>query len=416
MIKIISYLIALGLLIAISVKLAEDPGLIKIEWLEYQISSSMAAVILILIALTVSIFFISKTLRVVLKWVSPLLGYRDNNRLNNILNRLTDGFIAALIRDRYTANRIIEDVESSIGPHQLINILKTQNEENPNFDIGSEVLNSALLEGSRTKQLGVLRAAERQAKDRNYSEAIKILTEGQNKKQNNILNLRSILDIQIMQGKWESAIKFIINNKILGLNLEGHQILEKLYLFAAKEKLSKKEPEAAERLAKASLKFNSQQNAIRTILAYALINQNKIKKAEAIIIEAWKLGPTRDLIKSYKKLEPNETDTAFAARIKKLVSENSGHPLSHLVKTEAYIKADLHGEVNTQMELIKNESLDAHDKIPLLALVISHYAKTGNQIKLIECVENLITSIEIRFKEDISIPKSFVELESIHFK
>ena len=169
-------------------------------------------------------------------------------------------------------------------------------------------------------------------------------------------------------------------------------------------------------MAKASLKFNSQQNAIRTILAYALINQNKIKKAEAIIIEAWKLGPTRDLIKSYKKLEPNETDTAFAARIKKLVSENSGHPLSHLVKTEAYIKADLHGEVNTQMELIKNESLDAHDKIPLLALVISHYAKTGNQIKLIECVENLITSIEIRFKEDISIPKSFVELESIHFK
>jgi HemY protein len=418
MIKKGFYILAGGLFTSIVVMLLDNPGSIQIEWFEYQITSSMAAVILLLSASTISLVMIVRIIRVIAYRFLSSLGYGKNDKFKMALQELSMGFVAALVGDRKMAHRIVRDVEASIGHHPMINILKIQNEKTITLDEDSEGLNKDLLRDSETKTLGVLRLAQTAARSKNYKKAIELLTENQETMCQNTLILENIIDIHMKLGDWDEAIKVLEAAMTQKGNsrLANSNVLEKLYYFAAKHKLTENQPKAAEKFARASLLANDKQCAIRTLLVYALINQNQIDKAEKIIIQAWELRPTTELIEAYKKLEPQETHTAFAARIDKLASANSDHPLSRLVKSKAYLNAGLYGQVGNQLETIQNEGLDPEYKIPLLALIIKHHANAGNKADLDENINALIMETENQAKKDTAAPKAFSKLESLNIE
>lgn len=348
--------------------LYQHPGMVTIEWLYYHIEIPIAIAALLLLILFLTITVIWRLLRMVFFLPHRIRQKRTIRRHEETIAAISKGFTAIVSGDARTAEFAIKKLEKLLGAAApLTLLLKTEvaKLENRPKDLNKNY--QAMLKDKQMELPGLLgllaEAQRREDFDKALEIAEKIRARGAGADMQKAMP--ALLSLYKRSGKFEAAEAM----------LDTHQPTNRRFLGAtADDALWKKEKAMirflrAKELAhtgKAQEAFSRLEDAYKDLphflpLQVALIETalglDKVKEAQSLLKEAWKLQPHPELTRLFYKIHSGSTPQELMKKAEKLVgSSKEGESLKLLAETALAAKSYVKARKYIEMGLVNTSS------------------------------------------------------------
>lgn len=345
MLRLLSYALVLAALVAGTVWLADRPGLVQVEWLDWQLETSVPVLLAALLAIALLLVFVLRLglflWRIPRRWLAVWRA----RRMRNGYQALSDGLAAAAIGDSRRAKKLAGKARALLSDPTLTHFLLAQSSKLSGDADDAANHYKAMLERPETAALG-LRGLLDQALERGDDRAA--------------AELAARARLMTPADPWLADLCF-------RLAMEDERFLDAQAVVAdAKRRKAFSPAEAAQRLAQvltaraaaarsagsaaeaaslAKKAFSADAKCTQAALelAGALKETGKLRRAASVLEQAWKTLPTASLAHAYSALKDDETPLDRLRRLEKLVSGQPNALESHLVLADAAMDAKVWG-------------------------------------------------------------------------
>ena len=150
--------------------------------------------------------------------------------------------------------------------------------------------------------------------------------------------LAIMFDLQVRKNDWR-GVHQTLRQQARIRSLKRAEIRRRSALLHAAESLYQHDhgnSAAAIRSALQALDINPGLGAIAAIAAHSLATEGNLRKADKILLSAWRKEPCPEVATAWMKIRPHRTeDTEPTERLSKLLSSNPGHPESRILAAQA---------------------------------------------------------------------------------
>ena len=352
MLKVILFLLAGFVIVAMAWLLAGIPGHVAASIGAYTIETSAPVAILMLAALAAVILILLRILRAFLAIPRTGAGWRRRHRLNLGEQAVTRVLVALAAGEQRAARKEARRARHLLGNSPQTLFLVAEAARLSGREDEAEEAFRALVNQKDARFLG-LRGLLRQAVDRHdWPEALVIAKQAEAAHPGTLWLRQQRAELALQTENWADALELI-----------GPDPRRATYYVAAAD--AEADPSRALSFAKQAWK---QDPAFApAVLAYAtrLRAAGNEKRAQACILDAWKRSPHPDLATFALALEPNNLARAQAA--KRLVAGNPTHPESRVLLARVALDAGLTGEARHQVEIAETEGMKQRRLCLLLA-------------------------------------------------
>jgi len=353
MLRLLSYAVVLAALVAGTVWLADRPGLVHVEWLQWQIETSvpvlLAALLVIAIVMVVALRLILALWRIPGRWAASW----RSRRLRKGYQALSDGLAAAAAGQSSKAAKLAGKARSLLADPALTSYLSAQTAKLAGDASAARDHYKAMLERPETAALG-LRGLLDQALERGDDAAA--------------AELAARARLMAPQDPWLADLSFQLAMKDKRY-LDAQSLLadakrrkafspadqsQRLALVLTARAAAARElgqPGEAASLAKKAFAADPKHTAAALELAGALKEAGKLRRAASSLEAAWKALPSPSLAAAYADLKDGEDALSRLRRLEKLVSGCPDHVESHLVVGEAALEAKIWGQARKHLLL-----------------------------------------------------------------
>jgi HemY protein len=352
MLKVILFLLAGFVIVAIAWLLAGIPGHVVASIGAFTIETSTPVAILLLVALVTVILILLRVLRGILALPRTGAGWRRSHRLALGEKAVTRVLIALAAGEQGAARKEARRARHLVGESPQILLLVAEAGRLSGREDEAEEAFRALTKQNDARFLG-LRGLLRQAIDRrDWPEALVIAKQAEAAHPGTIWLRQQRAELALQTENWAEALELI-----------GPDPRRSTYYIAAADA----EPDPSRALNFAKQAWTQDPAFPPAVLAYAgrLRATGHERRAQSCVADAWKQAPNPDLATFALALEPNNLARVQAA--KRLVSGNPTHPESRVLLAQVALDAGLTGEARHQVEIAENEGMKQRRLCLLLA-------------------------------------------------
>lgn len=346
-VKLIGYAILLALLVSGAVWLADHPGSVRIDWLNWRLSTNVPVLLGVLFVLSGGLFFTLRLIAAILRIPRVFRAKRQEKQRHHGYRALSDGLAAAAAGHTKQARRMAVKAEKLLKDPSLTRVLSAQ-----------------------TAQL----TGDQDAERRHYQAM-------RERPETALMGWRGLLELALAEGKRADALELAIGARKLApsdpalaeilftLLMEAGKLAEaqELLADAGKRKAMTREQAARRRAlvlnerarraerdseTKDAAAFAKQALSADPSLADASLRLARLQlpRQAAIVLEkAWKLDPLPELAAAYAGLIPEEPPLQRLRRLEKLSELQPDAWATHRILGETALAAKLWGQARKHL-------------------------------------------------------------------
>jgi HemY protein len=356
-VRVVLYLIALAILVAFAVWLANDPGTATITWHGWRIDTSASLLFILIAIIVVALNSLFRLIAALRSGFRTFALRKRERRLQRGLTALGDGFAAVHAGVGTTARRLAQEAGKLLDDNPAVLMLRKQAAALEDDEEELEATAEQLLERPET-ELAALRTLATKAMAKGDTEkalgyARRALTRGDTVP----WALRLILDADVATRNWTNALAILDMHasRDLFAPSEHQRLRARLHLLQAQDFLALGEAAQAARVARDAMDENGGVAAL-ALYAKAMAAQGKGRKAVGDIEKAWRDSPDPALLAAYRTLIPGETALELVQRVEHLVDENPDDVESRLAVAEVSLAAELWGQTRNRLQGLTSEA------------------------------------------------------------
>jgi HemY protein len=352
MLKVLLFLLAGVVIVALAWFLAGIPGHVAATVGAYTLETSAPVAIVLLVALVVVILIVLRILGGLLAIPRTGAGWHRRHRLALGERAVTRVLVALAAGEKGTARKEARRARHLLGDSPQTLLLVAEAGRLSGREDEAEEAFRALAKQKDARFLG-LRGLLRQAVDRrDWPAALRIANQAEAAHPGTVWLRHQRAELALQTENWAEALELI-----------GPDPSRATYYIAAADA----EPDSSRALSYAKQAWKQDPAFTPAVLAYAgrLRTAGQEKRAQACIATAWKRAPHPELAAFALALEPDKLACAQAAR--RLAAGNPTHVESRLLLARVALDAGLTGEARHQVEIAENEGVKQRRLCLLLA-------------------------------------------------
>ncbi len=356
MIKAIWTLIKISIVVGICVWIADRPGTIAIDWMEYKFTFHVGFFFLAMLAVVAVGILIFSIIKTILDMPKNWTRYRDMTGKDKGLRALAIGMAAVAAGDAKAASYQAYRAKKFLkGSDPLVQLMEAQAARLNGDEIEASRSFIELLDNKDASFLGV-RGLLQAALDNGDNEGALELGHRALEdypKQGWILCI--VYDLEIRARNWDSALKILYRAEKAGaiaVNKANSDRVAMLLAQAEEAKADGREEHYFRFLNKA---YSYDKHFVPTVvrLSHMYIERKKLKAAASIIESAWKVQPHSDLAALWDEVRPAARSNDDMARVRwfeKLLSFNPESVEGLMALANVLIGEGLWGEARKNLQ------------------------------------------------------------------
>ncbi|MGC2855940.1 heme biosynthesis protein HemY [Novispirillum sp. DQ9] len=352
MIRLIAFVVLVGLLVAGAVWMAENPGAVTVYWLGWRIDTSVPLLLLAL-ALLVGLFWLIRGIIATLFGLPGAFGRRRRERRRRKgLAALGDGFAAVIAGDTYSARKKAAEAEDALKDDSATTLLLARAALLGDDPRRARDLNQKLLSRRSTEIAGLRGLMDEALSEGRREEATGYAARAFERNPRAAWAGRALFEAQAKGRQWDAALATLETARKNGIFTAAEAARRKATVFVARcdEALSGGQSYEATRLAKKAVEADADLPPARIRLARALAAEGNAAKAASVIEDAWRRGPTAELAAVHASLWGAEDPLKRCNRAVHLAESNPEHLESRLMVAEASLDAQLWGQARARLK------------------------------------------------------------------
>ncbi len=350
--RAIPAIVILVVLVAVSLFIAERPGSVSIMWQGWRVDTSLAILVLAIVALTLVVGLAFRLLRGIVFGPRALVRARRERRRRKGYRALTQGMVAVAAGDAEEAQRFARKADVLLAEPPLTLLLSAQAAQLNGDEHAARKYFTAMLKRPETEFLGLRGLLNLAMRDRDEAAALRLVERAHELRPRTPWVLTSLFELQTRKGQWAAAqgtlAEAVKRRAIEATTGRRHRaaVLYERSTTAEAGGLPRDALIYAEEAQAAAPDFAP------VVCRYAALlhRDGRTKKAAKAIEGAWRQAPHPHLATCYADLYLNEQPLERLKRIERLASLNSDHPESHVALATASLAAQLWGEARRHLE------------------------------------------------------------------
>jgi HemY protein len=340
MIRIIIFLLAVGAVALGIAWLADRPGAITVQWLGFQIETSVMVAAFAILTATALLLFLWTVLRGIINAPDLFALFLRNRRGAKGYQAISRGLIAIGSGDAHAARKHANDARRLVPGEPLALLLSAQTAQLSGDRAAAERAFAEMARRTDTKLLGLRglfveaqRRDDRAAARAYAEEAAKISPSpgwaGQ-----------AVLEFRSLAGDWAGAIAALEKNMRSGLMDRATYRRQRAVLLTARAlALEETDRETAANLAQEAVKLEPTLVPAAALAGRLLAEGGSLRPAGRILEKAWKANPHPDLADTYIHLRFGDSARDRLTRAESLAQKAPGHVESVLAVARAALDA-----------------------------------------------------------------------------
>ena len=364
------FFFSIPIAIAVSFNFVKDTdGTLTIDFLdrEYQLSFiSFSAVILVLL-------FVAFMINIALKFLWSLIGFLrgDDTALKRFFEKRSERKGQSILISAYTASfegdheKALSEIKRSkkyLKSKSLPNILSLSSYKAKGNLGKQEEIFQELIKEKTTRSMGLFGLIKMKLSEGNTSLALKLTERLIKLKPRNLSFNKTLFNLQLTEGDWDGAIASYKNiNKIKRIDKETFNKGESILLYQKAKKLrSDGKTLDALKMSRQALKKYAGLVPNSIFLSELEVLEGQKKKAEAVLLSAWKANPHPDIAKKFAEIENNESVDDRVERFKKILNVKKTDTETKTLKAELNILSENFPEARRAIsDLIETDKANA---------------------------------------------------------
>jgi len=320
--------------------IADNPGVVTLNWQGRDIRTSLMVVVIAIGVLVAVLLFIWGIFRGVIGFPSFLSQYFSSRRRDRGYQALSKGLIAAGTGDKDLARRLSKESGKLLKNEPLVELLDAQTcllEGNREAARGRF---ETMLKNDDTKLLG-LRGLYLEAEREGERGAARLYAEEASQLAPTLAwagnaKLRNLSK----DGDWEAALGTLETNRAAGLVDKDTARRHRAVLLTARAIGEEPaNPDLAVKLASEAHRIAPDLVPAAVIGAKALVRGNNLRKASKMVEAVWKRAPHPELAEAYVHLRMGDSATDRLKRARNLAKMRTNHPQGNMAIAEAAMDA-----------------------------------------------------------------------------
>lgn len=347
------FLILLAAVVWGAVWFADNPGLVRITWLDFEVSTSVGIAIILVIAAAFLVILALWLLRSLLDLPGLWNRLRSRSRTRRGLDALTKGMVAVAAGDPEEAQRQARRAEDLLPrPAPLSRLLAAQAAQLDGDEAAASRHFAAMLEDPQTEFLGIRGLLNHAVRNGDHDQALRLAERAFDLQPNTPWVLRTLFERQIHARQWhkaEQSLTELIHRRLVD-KTEGHR-LRGLVAYQ-RATVADRAGETAEALEQARKAHKRAPDHVPSavLAARMLIIDGRPARAQSVVENTWSHAPHPALAAVFRDALAEETPYLRVNRFKKLLEKAPNHPESHIALAEVCLEAEIWGEARTHLQ------------------------------------------------------------------
>lgn len=350
--RLLAFLLVTALAVAGAVWLADRPGEVVIRWQGWRIDTSVPMLLATLVVLMAVVTLVGRLGRLVFGAPGRILAARRAKRTRRGYVALSDGLAAVATGDSRQAAKLARRADKLLQDTAVTGLLTLQAAQMSGDAESLRTRRQAMTERPETAFLGFKGLMEQALKDGERAQArdhaarafaLQPAAEGL---------AATLFALQLEAGHWAEA-ELTLSSARRHSALAGAALdrCRALVLFArAQAAETAGDAEAALSLAVEARDRDPGFGPAVALAARLYGRKGKTRKAESLILSAFRVAPHPDLVTLWRDLVPAAAPLERVKRLARLVEANPNAPDGHLALAEAALAAKLWGQARTHLE------------------------------------------------------------------
>jgi HemY protein len=337
MIRVVLFLISVGLIAFGASWFADRPGSVSIIWLGYRIDISIIVASIATLLLAIAIVALWSVIRAIVRSPDQVSLFLRHRRAIKGYLAITRGLIAVGSGDARFARKSAE-VAARLSPGDPLALLLTaQSAQMAGDRPGAERAFRAMLAREDTKLLG-LRGLYVEAQRRNDPNGARLFAEEAVKTAPGVgWAGQAALDIRCVAGDWTGALKALDAMKS-GLDRPAYRRQRAVLLTARALAIEESDRDASRALVLEAVKLAPDLVPAAALAGRRLAESGELRKAGKILEAAWTANPHPEIAEAYGDLRYGDSARDRRVRIRKLAAKMPDHIESALALGRAALE------------------------------------------------------------------------------
>ena len=368
MIKTIWFLIKISLVTYGAFWLLSQDGMIDINFLGYDVKTKTGLFLLSIIIIFVLAYALMKIVKTILSSPKKLIQLNETRREKVGYDKLTQGLAAVAAGDANKATSLSKSVDKLFGQNKtgLTLLLQAQAARLRGEENLAQTYFETMLEDKNAAFLG-LRGLLKSSLDKgDYAAALRHAKSAYKNypKQDWLLNL--VYDLELKNHHWDAALSF-------SKKIEKYKILDedkinsdRVAIYLMRYDFDKNEQGVDKAFYNLKMAYKLSPDFPPVVLRYGayLIEKNKVKKAQSLVIQAWKTNPHPQLAVLWNDLyqaQNKDNETKKLAYFQRLIEANDVSVESYIAVAQCAVDLGFWGEAKAH--LMAAQKIESNAKI-----------------------------------------------------
>jgi len=355
MIRILGYLIAVGLFIAGAVWMADHPGMVTIRWMDWRLDTSVPILVLALGLLLIVGYFALRFVFGILglpSWISRRS--RERRQVKGSA-ALTGAITAIAAGDTEAAKRCMKNTDKTLKNPQLTHLLTAQIDAESGNKDAAKGHYLALLDTPETELAGLRGLVETLGPQ--DAEALKYAEKAVAKAPKAAWAIKALFAAQMAAGRIDAAYNTMVGAKKKAVFTAQEQA--DLAMARAEQAQAEGRMVDAGKLAREAVDLVPDNPAATMTLAAVYRADNKQKKAAEVLESQWQKTPSPQLVTTYLTMWAATEPKDRLKYVQALVNKNFDHPESRLALAEAQLDMGQFGDARETLTPVLGPDVQA---------------------------------------------------------
>ncbi len=328
MIRAIFTLIKIGIVVALAIWIAERPGTITIDWMQYKMTLHIGIFLLAMLIIVIIGIIVFSVIKTGLDMPKNIARYKDITNKDKGLKALTIGLTAVAAGD--TKNAVYQAKKASIFLKEgaaLPKLLEAQAARLDGRELDASRCFMELMDDKNAKFLGVRGLLQSALDNEDYSGALELSHHALELHPKQGWVLQIAYDLEIKSSNWDGARKILYRTEKSGIITSVKANSDRVAMYLAEAFQAKSVNDEALYYKSLNKAYKLDKNFVPSVqaLAQMYLDRGKHKAAVSMIEKAWKGAPHPDLAKLWEAAYALPKNNDLIARVRwfeKLLSFN----------------------------------------------------------------------------------------------
>lgn len=352
MTRALIYVVQLAILVAATVWLADHPGAVNVDFLNYRIESSAAVLIVVIAVVAVLSAAIYRFWRAIRGVPGDFAVWRAERKRRKGYRALTQGMVAVAAGDAGEARRQAVKADVLLGDPPLTMLLSAQAAQLEGDDAAAERYFTAMLDNPETAFLGVRGLLNQANKAGDPARALTYAQRAHALRPDTPWVLTALFDLQTRAGHWTDALATLKRMARQSQVTDSAARRQRAVILLAQALAAESEGASDRAL---DLATDARDLAPDLVPAAALAARHyakggKTRRATRTIERIWPLAPHPELAAAYSTIWADEPALDRFKAFQRLAQLKPDHGESHIALAEAALDAQLWGAARNHLD------------------------------------------------------------------